>query len=137
MTPQLKTNLPGVLPGMQGTAGRPWPLGATVDVGGVNFAVFSANAHFLELCLFSDDGRKEVARMLFHDRDGDIWHMRVEGMRPGQLYGYRAHGPYEPEGGHRFNPRQAVETKAAEPAPEERPAARSRRRPFGSPGRRC
>ena len=108
MTTPAKSNLPGVLPGMHVLAGKPWPLGATVDVGGVNFAVFSANAHFLELCLFSEDGRKEVARMLFHERDGDIWHMRVEGMRPGQLYGYRAHGPYAPEDGHRFNPHKLL-----------------------------
>ncbi|MBC7479888.1 MAG: glycogen debranching protein GlgX [Pseudorhodobacter sp.] len=83
-------------------------MGATVDVGGVNFAVFSANAHLIELCLFSDDGRRETARLLFTERDGDIWHMRVEGMLPGQRYGLRAHGPYAPEEGHRFNPHKLL-----------------------------
>jgi isoamylase len=83
-------------------------MGATVDVGGVNFAVFSANAHLIELCLFSDDGRKEVARLPFVERDGDIWHMRVEGMMPGQRYGLRAYGPYAPEEGHRFNPHKLL-----------------------------
>ncbi|MBC7737892.1 MAG: glycogen debranching protein GlgX [Candidatus Saccharibacteria bacterium] len=83
-------------------------MGATVDVGGVNFAVFSANAHLIELCLFSDDGRKETARLLFCERDGDVWHMRVEGMMPGQRYGLRAHGAYAPEEGHRFNPHKLL-----------------------------
>ena len=107
MTPQ-RTNLPGCPPGMHQTAGRPWPMGASVDVGGVNFAVFSANAHLIELCLFSDDGKKEIARLLFSERDGDIWHMRVEGMMPGQRYAFRAHGPYAPEDGHRFNPHKLL-----------------------------
>ncbi len=103
-----RTNLPGCPPGMHQTAGRSWPMGASVDVGGVNFAVFSAGAHLIELCLFSDDGRKEVARLLFTERDGDVWHMRVEGMMPGQRYGFRAHGPYQPEDGHRFNPHKLL-----------------------------
>ena len=62
----------------------------------------------IELCLFSDDGRRELARLLFVERDGDIWHMRVEGMMPGQRYGLRAHGPYAPEDGHRFNPHKLL-----------------------------
>ena len=104
----VRSNLPGILPGMKQGPGRAWPMGASVDAGGVNFAVFSANAHLIELCLFSEDGRKEVARMLFHDRDGDVWHMRVDGMGPGQRYGLRAHGPYAPEDGHRFNPHKLL-----------------------------
>ncbi len=103
-----RSNLPGVPPGMNQTAGRAFPMGASVDVGGVNFAVFSANAHLMELCLFSDDGRREIARLLFTERDGDVWHMRVEGMMPGQRYGLRAHGPYAPEDGHRFNPHKLL-----------------------------
>lgn len=83
-------------------------MGATVDEGGVNFAVFSANAHFIELCLFSDDGRREVARLLMTDREGDIFHLRVDGMKSGQRYGFRAHGPYAPEDGHRFNPHKLL-----------------------------
>ncbi len=83
-------------------------MGASVDEGGVNFAVFSAHAHFIELCLFSDDGRREVARLLMTDREGDIFHLRVEGMKAGQRYGFRAHGPYAPEEGHRFNPHKLL-----------------------------
>ena len=106
MTP--RSNLPGILPGLSVAPGRPWPLGATPDEGGVNFAVFSAHAHFIELCLFTEDGRRETARILMTERDGDIWHIRVEGMKAGQLYGLRAHGPYEPEAGHRFNPHKLL-----------------------------
>ena len=83
-------------------------MGATFDGEGVNFAVFSAHAEALELCLFSDDGRREIARLRFADRDGDIWHMRVAGLTPGTIYGLRAHGPYEPEMGHRFNPNKLL-----------------------------
>ena len=90
------------------TPGRPWPMGATFDGEGVNFAVFSANAERLELCLFSDDGRKELARLPFRDRDGHVWHMHVGGLTPGVKYGLRAHGPYQPEAGHRFNPNKLL-----------------------------
>ncbi len=78
-------------------------MGATFDGEGVNFAVFSAHAEALDLCLFSEDGRKELARLPFGDRDGDIWHCHVAGITPGTRYGFRAHGPYQPEAGHRFN----------------------------------
>ena len=88
--------------------GRPWPMGASFDGEGVNFAVFSANAERIELCLFSPDGRKEVERLPFLDRDGDIWYMRVSGLMPGTLYGFRAHGEYAPEAGHRFNPNKLL-----------------------------
>jgi glycogen operon protein len=83
-------------------------MGASFDGDGVNFAVFSAHADRIELCLFSPDGRKEIARIPFADRDGDIWHMRVSGLMPGTLYGFRAHGPYVPEAGHRFNPNKLL-----------------------------
>ena len=79
-------------------------MGATWDGGGVNFAVFSAHATGLELCLFSPGGRAELARIPFADREGDVWTLYVEGLQPGQAYGLRAHGPYAPEEGHRFNP---------------------------------
>jgi isoamylase len=88
--------------------GRPWPMGASFDGDGVNFAVFSAHAEMIELCLFSPDGRKELARQPFRERDGDIWHMHLGGLTPGTLYGFRAHGPYEPEKGHRFNPHKLL-----------------------------
>ncbi len=85
------------------TAGRPSPLGATFDGDGVNFAVFSHNAHRMTLCLFSEDGKTEVEQLDLPERDGEVFHGYVSGLRPGQLYGYRAHGPFEPEQGHRFN----------------------------------
>ena len=90
------------------TAGLPYPLGASWDGDGVNFAVFSGNASRIELCLFSNDGRKEVERLDFAEREGDIWHMHVAGLTPGDLYGFRAHGPYAPEEGHRFNPNKLL-----------------------------
>ena len=84
-------------------AGRPHPLGATFDGQGVNFAVFSEHATAIDLCLFTDDGRKERARIPLLERDGDIWHVYVGGVTPGTKYGFRVHGPYDPENGHRFN----------------------------------
>jgi glycogen operon protein len=100
--------IPGKLRGHALSAGRPEPLGATFDGEGVNFAVFSANAEMVELCLFSDDGRKELARIRLHERDGDVWHIYVAGLTPGTRYGYRVHGPYRPEEGHRFNPNKLL-----------------------------
>lgn len=87
---------------MQITPGRPWPLGATVDRAGVNFALFSAHAERVELCLFLQPGHE--LRLTLPDRDGDIWHGFVPGLEPGTAYGYRVHGPLAPEIGHRFNP---------------------------------
>ena len=89
-------------------SGLPWPMGASLTPGGVNFAVFSANATALELCLYAPGGRHEVARLPFRDRTGDVWHLHVEGAGPGLNYAFRAHGPYEPEGGHRFNPHKLL-----------------------------
>ncbi len=83
-------------------------MGATFDGEGVNFAVFSAHAERVELCLFSPDGRKEMARIALTERDGDVWHGHVGGLMPGTLYGYRVHGPYAPEQGHRFNPHKLL-----------------------------
>ncbi|WP_267897834.1 glycogen debranching protein GlgX [Pseudotabrizicola alkalilacus] len=107
MTPGL-TPLPARLPGHAVGPGRPWPMGASLDGDGVNFAVFSAHADLIELCLFSADGRKEMVRLPFRERDGDIWHMHVGGLTPGTVYGFRAHGPYAPEQGHRFNPHKLL-----------------------------
>ncbi|AOX47808.1 glycogen debranching enzyme GlgX [Pandoraea faecigallinarum] len=84
--------------------GRPSPLGATWDGLGVNFAVFSANAERIELCLFDDRGRKELKRLALPECTDEIWHGYLPGAGPGLVYGYRAHGPYAPEQGHRFNP---------------------------------
>lgn len=104
MTPATPGGPPARLQGHATAPGRPWPMGASFDGEGVNFAVFSANATRMELCLFSPDGRRELCRLPIRDRDGDIWHIHVGGITPGTLYGYRAHGPYAPEEGHRFNP---------------------------------
>ena len=89
--------------------GRPYPLGATWDGAGVNFALFSENAARVELCLFDAvDGLKESQRVLFRERTNDVWHAYLPDVLPGQLYGYRVHGPYEPAAGHRFNPNKLV-----------------------------
>lgn len=95
--------LPTQLAGHATGPGRPWPLGATPDGEGVNFAVASAHATAMDLCLFSDDGRRELARIPVTEREGDIWHLHVAELMPGARYGWRAHGPYRPEEGHRFN----------------------------------
>jgi glycogen operon protein len=84
--------------------GKDAPRGAHVDGDGVNFALFSAHATRVELCLFdAPDAPRESARIGLPARSGDVWHGRVPGLRAGQLYGYRVHGPYAPEAGHRFN----------------------------------
>ncbi|MGB8623785.1 MAG: glycogen debranching protein GlgX, partial [Paracoccaceae bacterium] len=82
-------------------------LGANFDGDGVNFAVFSQNATRMELCLFSETG-EETHRLPLPEREGDVWHGYVPGLRPGQRYGLRAHGPYRPEEGHRFNPNKLL-----------------------------
>ncbi len=85
--------------------GAPHPLGARWDGEGVNFALFSAHATRVELCLY-DPGEpgRESARVSLPERTHDVWHGYLPDVRPGQLYGYRAHGPWEPRAGHRFNP---------------------------------
>ena len=83
-------------------------MGATADAAGVNFAVFSAHADGVDLCLFSADGLRETARIALPERDGDIWHGRIDGLRAGQLYGFRVHGPYHPTQGQRFNPNKLL-----------------------------
>jgi isoamylase len=87
--------------------GSPQPRGATWDGNGVNFALFSANATQVELCLFDSSGR-ETARIPLPEYRDETWHGYVPGIGPGQIYGYRVHGPYEPEQGHRFNPHKLV-----------------------------
>jgi glycogen operon protein len=82
--------------------GTPYPLGATWDGEGTNFAVFSENAEGVELCLFDRDGAEERIELV--ERDAFVWHGYVPGIVPGQRYGYRVHGPYDPASGHRFNP---------------------------------
>ena len=89
-------------------AGSAYPLGATCDGIGTNFAVFSANATRVELCLFDPSGRREIARYDLPEYTDEVWHGYLPQLRAGQLYGYRAHGPYEPEHGHRFNPHKLL-----------------------------
>jgi isoamylase len=88
--------------------GRPDPLGANWDGLGVNFAVFSANAERIELCLFDPAGRREIVRLPLPECTDEVWHGYLPDARPGQLYGYRAYGPYEPRQGHRFNPHKLL-----------------------------
>ena len=88
--------------------GRPYPLGATWDGEGVNFSLFSEHADKVELCLFEQRGRHEIARIPVRWQTDQIWHCYVPEARPGQLYGYRVHGPYEPRQGMRFNPNKLL-----------------------------
>jgi glycogen operon protein len=88
---------------MRLTAGTPARLGASWDGRGTNFALFSANAEKIELCLFDSQGRRELERIELPERTEDVWHGYLNDVSPGQLYGYRVHGPYAPERGHRFN----------------------------------
>ncbi|MDI1450454.1 glycogen debranching protein GlgX [Polyangium sp. 6x1] len=89
--------------------GREYPLGSFYDGFGVNFAVFSENAERVELCLFeSPDDRSERDRLVLPERTAHVFHGYVPALRPGQLYGYRVHGPYEPTRGLRFNPHKLL-----------------------------
>ncbi|MDT8384717.1 MAG: glycogen debranching protein GlgX [Gammaproteobacteria bacterium] len=84
--------------------GRPYPLGASWDGRGVNFSLFSEHAEKVELCLFDGQGRREIQRVTLREKTDQVWHVYLPEARPGLLYGYVVHGPYEPEQGHRFNP---------------------------------
>ena len=89
--------------------GHPYPLGATWDGAGVNFALFAENATKVELCLFdSADATQESHRITVKEYTDKVWHAYLPDVLPGQLYGYRVHGPYEPANGHRFNPNKVV-----------------------------
>ncbi len=89
-------------------AGVAYPLGATWDGTGVNFALFSAHAERVELCLFDARGRRELQRVALPSYTDGVWHGYLPEARPGQRYGYRVHGPYEPGAGHRFNPNKLL-----------------------------
>ncbi len=86
----------------------PNPLGATWNGRGVNFALFSANATKVELCLYEDDGATEIERVTLPEYTDEVWHGFLPDARPGTFYGYRVHGPYEPDSGHRFNPNKLL-----------------------------
>jgi isoamylase len=88
---------------MQTWPGRPYPLGATYDGSGVNFALFSEVADLVQLCLIGEDGAQE-SRIDMVEQDGFVHHVYLPGVQPGQRYGYRVHGPFDPADGHRCNP---------------------------------
>ncbi len=90
------------------TEGLPFPLGATWDGKGVNFALFSAHATKVELCLFDADGKRELERIELPEYTDEVWHVHVAGLPAGTVYGYRVHGPFEPEAGQRFNPHKLL-----------------------------
>ncbi|MET9317174.1 glycogen debranching protein GlgX [Kribbella sp. NPDC003505] len=87
---------------MQKWPGRPYPLGATYDGAGTNFAVFSEVADRVDLSLVGDDGAEQLVQLT--EVDGFVWHAYLPGVQPGQRYGFRVHGPYNPAEGHRCNP---------------------------------
>jgi len=89
--------------------GRPYPLGATWDGEGVNFAIFTEHAEAVDLCLFDQPrGAGESARIRMRDRTSGVWHCYLPDVRPKQLYGFRVHGPYDPAHGQRFNPHKVL-----------------------------
>jgi glycogen operon protein len=88
--------------------GSPHPLGATWDGSGVNFALFSAHAERVELCLFDPAGHRETERVALPEYTDEVWHGYLPDVLPGQLYGYRVYGPFDPRRGHRFNPNKLL-----------------------------
>ncbi len=90
------------------TAGTPFPMGATWDGSSTNFSLFTEHATLVELCLFDEAGERELERLPLPEFTDGIWYGCVEGLRPGTVYGYRVHGPYEPHNGHRFNPNKLL-----------------------------
>ncbi|WP_411971377.1 glycogen debranching protein GlgX [Sphingobacterium sp. Lzh-3] len=88
--------------------GSPYPLGATYDGEGVNFALFSENAEAVELYLYDSSNQQEIEQFKITEKTHQVWHIYVSGIKPGQLYGYRVHGPYDPAQGHRFNPHKLL-----------------------------
>lgn len=89
--------------------GSAYPLGATWDGEGVNFALYADNATAVELCLFDSENSGSASHTLkIAERTHHVWHVYIPGLKPGQLYGYRVHGPYDPESGHRFNPNKLL-----------------------------
>jgi glycogen operon protein len=100
-----------MMTGMKAWPGRPYPLGATPDPRGVNFALYSEHAERVDLVLMDDgasSGAGEAVTVTLPERTGPVWHGYLPEIRPGSLYGYRVHGPYVPEAGHRFNPHKLL-----------------------------
>src|SRR2546428_9680420 len=88
--------------------GRPYPLGATWDGEGVNFGLFSEHAERVELCLFDPKGRRQLECIALREQTDQVWHCYLPDARPGLLYGYRVHGPYDPQAGMRFNAKKLL-----------------------------
>src|SRR5687767_13362889 len=89
--------------------GHSFPLGATWDGAGVNFALFSEYAAAVDLCLFdTNDANAVETRVRIKEMDNHVWHVYIPGIQPGQLYGYRVYGPYDPANGFRFNPNKLL-----------------------------
>jgi isoamylase len=99
---------PSVPKTLQVREGLPFPRGAYWDGKGVNFALFSANATKVQLCLFDSAGKREQQRIDLPEFTDEVWHGYIPNLEPGTVYGYRVHGPYEPEKGHRFNPNKLL-----------------------------
>ncbi len=99
-----RTTAPNLIRGTRILEGLPYPLGATWDGLGVNFALFSANATKVELCLFDFDGSEQIECITLPEYTDEVWHGYLPDARPGTVYAYRVYGPYDPEAGHRFNP---------------------------------
>jgi isoamylase len=93
---------------MRISEGKPYPLGASADAGGTNFALFSANATKVEVCIFDAPDGKETDRFQLPEYTDEIFHGHIADLGPGVFYGFRAHGPYEPDAGHRFNPNKLL-----------------------------
>ena len=88
--------------------GNAYPLGSTYDGKGVNFALFSAHAIKVELCIFNESGSIEIERYAINQSENNIWHIYLEGAEPGLVYGYRVYGIYNPKEGYRFNPHKLL-----------------------------
>ena len=86
----------------------PYPLGSVYDGKGVNFALFSEHATKVELCIFNESGSEEEYRYVIEESTNNIWHIYLEGAKPGLVYGYRVYGLYKPEQGYRFNPNKLL-----------------------------
>ena len=108
-TTELQSNSRQTQKGVHIRPGKPYPRGATWDGIGVNFALHSAHAEKVELLLFNDpDDAEPAVTFKLPEQTGPIWHGYVVNLRPGQLYGYRVYGPYDPPNGHRFNPNKVL-----------------------------
>src|SRR3954463_8146400 len=108
MDTHIEAQAPQVLKPSRLREGLPFPLGATWDGLGVNFALFSAHATKVELCLFDTAGQREIERIELPEYTDEVWHGYLPDARPGTIYGYRVHGPYAPDEGHRFNPNKLL-----------------------------